>query len=93
MFDKVEDPEYFCRHRGLLRIEYLYYLNLLSTPMDELLSVVYHKAKFTLAQYKTRVKKKKVLEDVLALFAPEVRPRGLPPCGCHAVGPVGRRPR
>lgn len=72
LFDKLENPDYFKEHNSVLNIEYLYYLNLLSNSLDQILNIVYKKDKFTLNQYKLRVKKQSICKQIEEMFAPKI---------------------
>jgi len=72
LFDKLENPDYFKEHNSVLNIEYLYYLNLLSNSLDQILNIVYKKDKFTLNQYKLRVKKQCICKEIEEMFAPKI---------------------
>ena len=63
-YEKVESSDYFKQHGDVLKLDYMYYLKLLSNPMDQVLSVAYYKKtketsfleNFVLDQYKYRLK-------------------------------------
>jgi len=81
-YEKVEDSEYFKHHRSVLRIDYLYYLKLMTNPFDDVLNVLYtdtdkdesnSKYKFSkdlvLNQYKHRSKiRVKMQEELISLL-------------------------
>ena len=79
---KVEDAEYFKQHRTVLRIDYLYYLKLMTNPFDDVLNVLYdkddgHKFRFAknlvLSQYKYRSKTRvKMHNELKSLLAPKL---------------------
>ena len=71
-YDKVEDPYYQQQHRNLLFIDYAYYVTLLSTPIDQLLEVVYHKKNCLRSFCKTMEHKKKVLQQLRSLTEPRL---------------------
>jgi DNA polymerase elongation subunit (family B) len=73
---KVEDASYFARHSRSLEIDYLYYLKQLSNPLDQVLVLL---AKddasvnnFTLEQYKLRLIKHKMLEELRGMVKPKI---------------------
>jgi len=72
--EKVEDADYFRKYAesGILKIDYMYYLKLLSVPLDQVFRVVYGMNDFVLNQYKYRLKLMKVHEELLSLFTPKV---------------------
>jgi DNA polymerase elongation subunit (family B) len=81
-YEKLEDAGYFGQHRLVLRIDYLYYLKLLTNPVDDILNVLYdkpggHKYRFkkdfVLRQYKYRSKIRHQLHNELKqLFLPKI---------------------
>ena len=40
-YDQIEDYEYFMQHKDVLKIDYLYYIKLLSNPMDQVLDIIF----------------------------------------------------
>ena len=66
--DKIEHIDYFKKHKDVLRVDYLYYLKLLSNPMDQVLNVMYSNTlekDFVLNQYKFRYKiRQKMLNEL-----------------------------
>jgi len=75
-YEKVEDYEYFKKHRTSLRIDYLYYLKQLTNPMDQVLNIIFGKDEdyqkdFVLHQYQYRLRVRgKVLEKIESLTKP-----------------------
>jgi DNA polymerase elongation subunit (family B) len=78
-FDKIECAEYFARHGDILRLDYLYYLKALATPLDQVLDVIFQGVSgfskgFTESQYKLRAKiRAKLMKDIKALGTPVVQ--------------------
>lgn len=70
-YEKIEDVDYFKQHSNILAIDHLYYVKALSNPMDQVLKVVYGLNNFVLTQYKYRVQKVKIHEELLSLFVPK----------------------
>jgi DNA polymerase elongation subunit (family B) len=70
--EKVESFDYFAKHKDVLKIDFLYYTKLLINPMDEVFGIVFKEKEFTMKQYKTRVQKAKMLDELRSLFAPKV---------------------
>jgi len=81
-YDKVEDAGYFAQHSSILRIEYYYYLGLLSNSVDDVLNVIYDKKDesekyqfkkdFMLNQYNYRAKiRDKMLKELENIFRPK----------------------
>lgn len=82
---KVEDAQYFSRHRASLEIDYLYYLKQLATPLDQVLDVIFGKGDtyilgypfpkgFTTQQYDLRAKTRpKLMAQLTGLFTPKIK--------------------
>lgn len=80
-YHKVEDSDYFGQHSTVLRIDYMYYIKLLVSPLDQVLDCCYNKddgnrykfiPEFVLNQYKFRLKREKVLEHIRTLGRPKL---------------------
>ena len=73
-YDKIEHIDYFMKHKEVLKIDYMYYLKLLTLPLDQLLASVYKEEKeFVTNQYKFRSKiRAKVIEELKELFNPRI---------------------
>lgn len=72
-WEKMEDMEYFMEHSDILRIDFMYYLKNLSTPLDQVLGIVNEDMKkFTEQQYKLRVQKIKCMESIKKLSRPKL---------------------
>lgn len=75
---KVEDAEYFQKHRETLRIDYLYYMKQLSSQLDQVIDIIYagkngFEGNFVLGQYKYRMKvRNAVLKELQGLFRPRI---------------------
>jgi DNA polymerase elongation subunit (family B) len=70
---KVECAEYFTAHSDVLKLDFMYYLKLLSNPMDQVLYVAFKEKNFVLDQYKYRLKERnKVLDDICGLVKPKL---------------------
>jgi DNA polymerase elongation subunit (family B) len=76
---KVEDAQYFARHATTLQIDYMYYLKQLSNPLDQVLDIIYekndgseykYKPGFVLAQYKYRLARVKLLDEIRTFGMP-----------------------
>ena len=73
IFDKIEDPLYFWKHRDFLRIDRYYYLLSLCKPLDQILQVAFQtKTTPVLSLYKLHLQHKKVLSSISSSqhFAP-----------------------
>jgi DNA polymerase elongation subunit (family B) len=64
LFDKLEDPDYFKMHRDVLRLDRLYYLKNLTTPLDQLLNVVYKEKDFVSQLYNLYLQHQKIMEQI-----------------------------
>lgn len=62
--DKIEDPKYQQEHSDLIKIDYMYYLKLASNSLDQAIIVAYKEKDFVLNQYKFRLKRMKVLDEI-----------------------------
>jgi DNA polymerase elongation subunit (family B) len=71
--EKMESVDYFANHRDVLKIDFMYYLKLLTNPMDQVLITAYKEKDFTLKQYKFRIQRCKVLEELRNLFRPKLK--------------------
>lgn len=67
-FEKIEDYEYVIEHGDLIGIDSLYYLKLMSTSMDELLSVGLGVHNYVSQQYKWRLTKWKCMNELKYYF-------------------------
>jgi DNA polymerase elongation subunit (family B) len=73
LFDKVEDPEHLMEFPDIVRLDYLYYIKLMTVPLDECLEVGFGIKEFMTRQYKLHLKKWKVNREIEELFRPKVR--------------------
>jgi hypothetical protein len=51
----------------------MYYLKLLTNPMDQVLFTAYKEKDFTLKQYKFRIQRCKLLDELKNLFIPKLK--------------------
>jgi DNA polymerase elongation subunit (family B) len=69
-YEKIEHIDYFKRHKDVIKLDYLYYVNLIANPIDQLLNIMYsknnpHVKDFVLNQYKYRSKHRtQVLQSI-----------------------------
>jgi len=70
LFDKVEDPDYQKQFSTIIPLDYLYYIHLSSTPLDQLLQVGYERIDKVKEQYKLRLKRHQIHEELYHLFRP-----------------------
>ena len=73
---KIEHIDYFNRHKDVIQIDYLYYLNLISNPIDQILNVIYcsrgdnlNVKDFVLGQYNYRFKIRQKLLDQISQYS------------------------
>lgn len=77
-YDKIESADYFALHKDILKLDFFYYLKLLSNPVDQVLNIVYKNEfnfskDFLLHQYNFRLKiKEKVNNELKQLFKPKL---------------------
>ena len=71
--EKMESIDYFANHRDVLKIDFMYYLKLLTNPMDQVLFTAYKEKDFTLKQYKFRIQRCKLLDELKNLFIPKLK--------------------
>jgi hypothetical protein len=71
--EKIEDVEYFVEHSDILKIDFLYYLKLLATPLDQIIETAFKIKDFTMNQYHIRISRKKVQEELLNLHRPKIK--------------------
>jgi hypothetical protein len=72
LWRKLEHPDYYKTRTTAIKVDYLYYLKLLSVQMDQLISVTYKQEKFTETQLKARLQKVKVCEQIKNIFTPNL---------------------
>ena len=71
-YEKIEDPKYQQRHSNLIKLDYFYYLHLLINPLDQVLKVAFKIEDFVKNQYKLRINKYKLLEELKNEFRPKI---------------------
>ena len=71
-YEKIESVEYYKDHSEVLKIDYLYYIEAISKSLDQVLNVVHKTQNFTFNQFKYRLQKLKVQEELLNYFNPEI---------------------
>jgi len=76
--EKLEDPDYFKTHRDLLRLGRLYYVQLLSKPLDQLLEIVYGLQNFSKSLCDLHTRHKKLVTEVEEKSGPLLRFEGDP---------------
>jgi DNA polymerase elongation subunit (family B) len=71
-YEKIESVEYYKDHSEVLKIDYLYYIEAISKSLDQVLNVVHKTQNFTFNQFKYRLQKLKVQEELLNYFKPNI---------------------
>ncbi len=72
VMDKAEDTGYQRQFSDVIRIEYLHYVHQTVSQLDELLLVAYKIEDFVKMQYKLRVNKKKMGDELMCYFKPKL---------------------
>lgn len=78
-YEKIEDAEYYEKHRNSIQLDYLYYLKQLSNPIDQVIDAIFqnepgHKKDFVHSQYVFRYKvRNKVINQIKTLFKPKLK--------------------
>jgi DNA polymerase elongation subunit (family B) len=68
----IEHIEYQKKYGSLLHINHLYYVHLIMNQIDELLEVTFNENKFVETQFKLRMIKVKVLDELMFYFKPVI---------------------
>ena len=84
-YEKIESAEYYRDHSDVLQLDYLCYLDNLASSLDQVLNVVHKTQDFVHEQFKIRLQKLKVLEELKELAKPVVQFVDTP-CGIQIVG-------
>jgi len=71
-YEKIESAEYYNEYSHILKIDFLCYLDNISSSLDQVLNVVHKNKDFVLNQYKIRLQKLKVLEELRSIFEVKV---------------------
>lgn len=71
-YDKVEDVAYYKKHKNVLNLDYMYYMKLLSNPMDQVIKTAFGDRKFMTGHYKVRVNRNKMLKEFKELLEPKL---------------------
>jgi DNA polymerase elongation subunit (family B) len=69
---KIETSNYYCKNKGLLNLDYLYYLHRLINPIDQILEVIFDLKDFMKTHYNHRVAKQKLTIQLNDLFSPKL---------------------
>ena len=78
-YEKIESYDYYMKHRGIVNIDYLYYLKVLINPLDQVLDVAFSKHPnfkkgFVKTQYDFRWKiRYKLLQQLKSYFSPMIK--------------------
>jgi DNA polymerase elongation subunit (family B) len=68
---KIETLNYYKKNKGVLNLDYLYYLNRLINPVDQVLEILFNLKDFMKNHYNHRLTKKKITIHINNLFAPK----------------------
>jgi len=68
---KIETLNYFKKNKGILNLDYLYYLSRLINPLDQLLEVIFNLTDFTKTQHKIFTTKRKLIMEINNIFVPK----------------------
>jgi len=84
-YERIESADYFNNHSSVIKLDFMYYLDNLSNPMDELLNIRFDKdvennkyahkyeTDFIHNQYKYRLKiRTKMLNELKTIFTPKI---------------------
>jgi hypothetical protein len=66
--NKIESFDYFLKHTDILELDYLYYMEQLINPVDQVLNVVFGRPGFIKKRYLECVKRAKQLESMYSRF-------------------------
>lgn len=69
---KIETVNYFKKNKGILKLDYLYYLERLINPVDQILEVLFNLKDFTKIHHSHRLLKRKLSIKLNDLFAPKL---------------------
>jgi DNA polymerase elongation subunit (family B) len=71
-YEKIESFDYFIKFRDVLTIDFLYYLDALINPLDQVLDVIFNKnnTSFVAKQFKVRVAHTKMINEIKSLSKP-----------------------
>ena len=67
LFEKIEDVEYFSEHSEILKIDYFYYINLFTNPLDQIIETAFGIKKYVKQLYEIHLKKEKVVQEIKSL--------------------------
>jgi len=71
-YDKLEDLAYYKRHKKVLNIDYMYYMKLLTNPMDQVFYVAFKEKKFMTSLLKYRLERNKMFNGYKKLLEPKL---------------------
>jgi DNA polymerase elongation subunit (family B) len=71
MWNKLEEPVYF-QQLGIQKLDYLYYLDLLSRQLDQMISAVYKVDKYIQKMVKERLKYRAIMMELKRQFSPQL---------------------
>jgi DNA polymerase elongation subunit (family B) len=68
---KIETLNYFNKNKGILNLDYLYYLNRLINPVDQILEVIFNLKDFMKKHHNDRLLRRKLTIQIYNLFVPK----------------------
>ena len=68
-YEKIESADYFLDHKDILKIDYMYYLNNLTNPVDQVLNIIMEEKNIISNTYKFRLIHLKMLNQLKNLFS------------------------
>ncbi len=68
-YEKIESADYFLDHKDILKIDYMYYLNNLTNPVDQVLNIIMEEKNIISNTYKCRLIHLKMLTQLKNLFS------------------------
>lgn len=71
-YEKIESAEYYAENSELIKLDYMYYLEALMKPADQIFGIIYNKDDFVKKQCKLREMKMKMLDELKRLFTPKI---------------------
>lgn len=72
-FEKLEDIDYFKKHKSILKLDYMDYLRLLTNPLDQIIKIVFKEDNFLQKHHKYRENRNKLNEEFLHLTQPTLK--------------------
>ena len=71
-YEKIESSEYFAEHKDVIKIDYMYYFNNLTNPIDQVLNIILEEKNITSINFKYRLLHIKLLNQLKDLFSVKI---------------------